>query len=185
VTWPLANFSLRLDVTETTPGSTRSPSARHLQSAIASVLLLATLGCSGGAEYLTLQQFFEASRLRDRTALGAISTVAFEPLADGTLTTFRVVSLGPEQKKPVDVNSRELRIAQLSLDNPNRPEWLKDLEREGAELISKDVRISAQVRLPGGGTGQRTVNLVLQRAVVKGGRTATGRWIVTGFVMHG
>ena len=78
-----------------------------------------------------------------------------------------------------------MRIAQLSLDNPNRPEWLKDLEREGAELISKDVRISAQVRLPDGGTGQRTVNLVLQRAVVKGGRTATGRWIVTGFVMHG
>jgi hypothetical protein len=78
-----------------------------------------------------------------------------------------------------------LRIARLSLDNPNRPEWLKGLEDEGAELISKDVRISAQVRLPDGGTGQRTVNLVLQRAVVKGARNATGRWIVTGFVMHG
>ncbi len=183
MTPPLADFSLRPDVTEAVPGSTRYASARRQSSSLAGVLLLAALACSGGAEYVALQQFFEASRLRDRTALGSLSTVVFEPRADGTLTTFRIVSLGPEQKKPVDASAREFRIAQLSLDNPNRPEWRTGLEREGAELISKDVRISAEVRLPNGGTAQRTLNLVLQRAVVKG--VATGRWIVTGFVMHG
>ena len=57
--------------------------------------VLATLACSGGAEYLALQKFFEASRLRDRTALRSISTVSFEPMADGTLTTFKITSSRP------------------------------------------------------------------------------------------
>ena len=147
---------------------------------------LATLACSGGAERLALERFFEASRLRDRTALRAISTVSFEPLADGTLTTFSITGLGPEQRKPLYDATSEIHIAELSLDNPRQPVDLKTLGRDGSELVSKDVRISAQVRLPTGKTAQKTVSIVLQRATVKGDRQMiTGRWIVTGFVTAG
>jgi hypothetical protein len=146
------------------------------------VLLLATLACSGGAEYLALQKFFEASRLRDRTALRNISTVSFDPMADGALTTFKITSLGPEQSQPLGSNPSAIRVAELSLSDPRRP---LDVSRAEGELVSKDVRISADVRLPNGQTARRTVSVVLQRAVVKGDLEVTGRWIVTGFVMHG
>jgi hypothetical protein len=151
-------------------------------ASISAVLLLAMLACSGGAEYLALQKFFEASRLRDRTALRSISTVAFEPMADGALTTFKITSLGPEQRQPLGPSPSVLRVAELSLDDPRRP---LDVSRAEGELVSKDVRISADVRLPNGQTARRTVSVVLQRAVVKGDIEVTGRWIVTGFVMYG
>jgi hypothetical protein len=151
-------------------------------ASIPAVLLLATLACSGGAEYLALQKFFEASRLHDRTALRTISTVSFEPMADGTLTTFRITSLGVEQRQPLGSNPSVLRVAELSLDDPRRS---LDVSRAEGELVSKDVRIAADVRLPNGQTARRTVSVVLQRAIVKGDLEVTGRWIVTGFVMHG
>jgi hypothetical protein len=151
-------------------------------ASFSAILVLATLACSGGAEYLALQKFFEASRLRDRTALRSISTVSFEPMADGTLTTFKITSLGPEQGQPLGSNPSAVRIAELSLSDPRRP---LDVSRAEGELVSKDVRLSAEVRLPNGQTARRTVSVVLQRAVVKGDLEVTGRWIVTGFVMHG
>ena len=161
---------------------TRGTATPPFAAAVFSSLLLATFACSAGAEYLALQKFFEASRLRDRTALRTISTVAFEPTADGTLTTFRITGLGPEQRQPLGSNPPALRVAELSLDDPRQP---VDIGRIEAELVSKDVRISAEVRLPNGETARRTVSVVLQRAIVKGSRELTGRWIVTGFVLHG
>jgi hypothetical protein len=160
----------------------RGKSKSFTVASFPAILVLATLACSGGAEYLALQKFFEASRLRDRTALRSISTVSFEPMADGTLTTFKIASLGPEQRQPLASNPSAMRVAELSLSDPRRP---LEVSRAECELVSKDVRISADVRLPSGQTARRTVSVVLQRAVVKGDLEVTGRWIVTGFVMHG
>jgi hypothetical protein len=160
----------------------RGKSKSFAGASFPAILVLATLACSGGAEYLALQKFFEASRLRDRTALRSISTVSFEPMADGTLTTFKITSLGPEQRQPLGSNPSGIRIAELSLSDPRRP---LDVSRAEGELVSKDVRLSAEVRLPNGQTERRTVSVVLQRAVVRGDLEVTGRWIVTGFVMHG
>jgi hypothetical protein len=160
----------------------RGKSKSFTGASFPAMLVLATLACSGGAEYLALQKFFEASRLRDRTALRSISTVSFEPMADGTLTTFKITSLGPEERQPLGSNPSAIRLAELSLSDPRRP---LDVSRAEGELVSKDVRLSAEVRLPNGQTARRTVSVVLQRAVVKGDLEVTGRWIVTGFVMHG
>jgi hypothetical protein len=43
-----------------------------------------------GAEQLLLEQFFSASRLRDRTALQQMSTVVFEPREQGTVRDFTI-----------------------------------------------------------------------------------------------
>ena len=66
-------------------------SARLLLLGIATV----TVGCAY-AEQPLLEQFFNASRLRDTIALQAISTVVFEPAQDGIVRTFRIVSVTPE-----------------------------------------------------------------------------------------
>ena len=46
---------------------------------------------SAASERALLDQFFAASRLRDRTALARFSTVVFEPRTDGIVEEFVVL----------------------------------------------------------------------------------------------
>ena len=102
-----------------------------------------------GAEHLLLEQFFNASRLRDLTALQRIATVVFEPIEQGTVTQFTITNV---------------------------------VEQAGGngQAASKQVTVSAPVRLPNDQTVQKTLSLVLQR----GDGVTTAQWIVTGFVVR-
>ena len=102
-----------------------------------------------GAEQVVLEQFFNASRLRDRTALQKISTVIFEPLEQGTVTAFTIRSVA-------------------------------DVESPNGRVGSRQVTVSAPVRLPGGQTAEKTIILILQR----GDGVATAQWMVTGFFVR-
>jgi hypothetical protein len=53
-------------------------------------------------------------------------------------------------------------------------------ERHDGDLASKEVTISAPVRLPSGQTSQKTLIVTMQRAILKGEKEITGRWIITG-----
>ena len=54
------------------------------------------VGCVAPEQSL-LERFFGASRLRDTTALQAVATVTFEPLQQGIVRTFEIVSVTPER----------------------------------------------------------------------------------------
>ena len=54
-----------------------------------------------------------------------------------------------------------------------------DVTKFDGELVSKDVTVSAPVRLPAGETVQKTLVLTLERAVLKGDKEIPGRWMVT------
>jgi hypothetical protein len=69
-------------------------------SLIAPALVLAA-GCSGAAEQSILNQFFTASRLRDNTSLNNLTMVLFEPRTQGTVSTFKIVSVTAEEHKPL------------------------------------------------------------------------------------
>ena len=56
-----------------------------------------TLPACGKSEQPLLEQFFGASRLRDLTALQAVSTVTFEPLQQGIVRTFHITAVTPER----------------------------------------------------------------------------------------
>jgi hypothetical protein len=121
-----------------------------LKSSISVLLLALTTACARhGAEQVLLDQFFNASRLRDRTALQKISTVILEPLEQGAVTTFTITNV-------------------------------VDLEGPSGLIQSKQVNVSAPVRLPDGRTAEKSLSFVLQR----GDRQTTARWIVTGFVIQ-
>jgi hypothetical protein len=61
-------------------------------------LLALTLGgCSVAPEQPLLEQFFAASRLRDKTVLQAFSTVTFEPLEQGIVRSFVITRISPEE----------------------------------------------------------------------------------------
>ncbi len=53
-------------------------------------------------------------------------------------------------------------------------------ERHDGDLVTKEVTISAPVRLPSGQTSQKTLIVTMQRAMLKGEKEITGRWIITG-----
>jgi hypothetical protein len=209
-------------------------------------------GCSSHPEQSILSQFFTASRLRDNSSLNNITMVSFEPRTQGTVTTFDIVTVTAEQRKPLPL--KELAQAHTSAraddaaftkrkeeyQNENleaiqrvlkadrektrlkgkdaevQATWSKivqdgvvvsrkvsearrklagessvvdlsinggsnspvDITKYDGELVSKDVTISANVRLPSGETAQKTLVVTMQRAVLKGDRDITGRWII-------
>lgn len=63
-----------------------------------------------GAEQVVLEQFFNASRLRDRTALQKISTVIFEPLEQGTITAFTIKTVADVEGPNGQVSSRQVTV---------------------------------------------------------------------------
>ena len=66
------------------------------------------LGCSVPQERSILERFFEASRLRDRTALSNYATVIIEPLEQGIVTDFDVLRVSPGRHgtKAVTIDAR-------------------------------------------------------------------------------
>ena len=65
----------------------KTTSKRRLAASLAALVVLTS--CAAPEQAL-LDEFFGASRLRDRTALEAISTTIFEPLQQGIVRSFRV-----------------------------------------------------------------------------------------------
>ena len=76
-----------------------------LALASASLTTVVFVGCSSGPEQPILNQFFTASRLRDNTTLANFSTVSFEPAQQGTVSSFDIQSVSPEQRKPLNIKT--------------------------------------------------------------------------------
>jgi hypothetical protein len=57
---------------------------------------LAVVACANPERPL-LEQFFSASRLRDRTTLQSIATIVFEPREHGIVRSFEIAAVTPER----------------------------------------------------------------------------------------
>jgi hypothetical protein len=109
------------------------------------VALAALAACAPRPEEPILGEFFNASRLADRTALQKVATTWFNPAVDGIVTGFDITAV------------------------VTRPAGGRD---------TKDVSISAPVKLPDGQTLQKNLVVTLERDVLAAGSTP-GRWMVT------
>ena len=228
------------------------PSASALLAAALAVLTVVTEACSSAPEQPILNQFFTASRLRDNTSLQNFAIVSFDPATSGTVNSFSIISVGPEQKRPLDLralgkalddaqaeddalvrrkvdyqneNMEAIRrllkaereneklkgkdaevqaawtkfredmsqtmkkvaqaksrfaaeggLVELSVSDPRNP---VDVKKYDAELVMKDITVSASVKQPGGQTIKKTLVVTMQRAILKGDREITGRWVIT------
>ncbi len=120
--------------------------------------ILAVLACSSGPEQPILNQFFTASRLRDTSSLDSFSTTIFEPRTDGTVMTFSITSVGPEQRTPLtlkalqqafnDADGEETAFDQRKVayqnENMDAITRVLDAEDKGAELKGKDAQVQAE-----------------------------------------
>jgi hypothetical protein len=110
------------------------------------VALAALAACAPPVEEPILGSFFNASRLRDRTALQKIATASFDPAVQGIITSFSITGVVASK-----AGGRE----------------------------TKDVAISAPVKLPSGEIRQRQLVVTLERDASGGVSGVAGRWIVT------
>lgn len=81
-------------------------------------------------------------------------------------------------KKVADARRKlkaESGVVQLSLENPNNP---VDSTKYDGELVTKDVTVTAPVRLPNGASADRTLVVTMQRAVLKANPEIAGKWII-------
>src|SRR5262249_42787123 len=70
----------------------------------------------------------------------------------------------------------ESAIVELSFSDQRNP---PDFRKYDGDLASKDVTVSANVKLPNGQTTQKNLLVTMQRAVLKADKDLVGRWIIT------
>jgi hypothetical protein len=151
------------------------------------VVALTAIHCSTVSERLLLDQFFSASRLRDRTALARFATVVFEPHTDGIVLDFVVLAVTPARQveaftpsdRPAALAAERQRVITLSLADPIDP---VDWRQSQTLFLEKVVTVAARIGLPDGSEATRSVALTLQQARVASGPARAGRWIVVRFV---
>jgi hypothetical protein len=76
-----------------------------LAASLTALTLTVVAGCSGSSEQPILNQFFTASRLRDSTSLNNLTMVLFEPRTQGTVSSFKIVSVTPEEHRPLTLKA--------------------------------------------------------------------------------
>jgi hypothetical protein len=105
----------RREIAESNLQSIRSlqPSTFNLHFSISFlVVALLTAACvAHGSEQRLLDEFFAASRLRDRTALQHLATVIFEPAQQGTVTAFTIVGVDNLEPSKDGVVAKQVRVA--------------------------------------------------------------------------
>jgi hypothetical protein len=129
------------------------------------VLLLATLlapllpiACSSASpEQQVLINFFRAARLRDNTTLANIAAVSFDPRRDGSVQQFTVASMGPEQRRTLQIRQLTDEAAKAKADDEDLAKRkqayqaanLHDLERvvkarqDGKPIKGRDAELLA------------------------------------------
>ena len=75
------------------------------------VAIAVVLGGCAAPEQSLLEAFFGASRLRDTTALQRVSTVIFEPRAQGIVRTFEITGVTPERVDGQQTVTKDVTVA--------------------------------------------------------------------------
>jgi hypothetical protein len=148
------------------------------RTATLALTLMALSACSAPEEPI-LERFFAASALRDITALSNFSLIVFEPTVDGIVQRFTIDRLGPEQRRSLSQLSFSTvaPLVRLSVDDPSfRPD---DSSVPIGEIVTKQLAISAEVKLPNGQTVRTPLSVTMERAVLAGGQRV-GQWVITG-----
>jgi hypothetical protein len=118
--------------------------ACSIRSLLAALFIALTLvidaGCSGSSEQPLLNQFFMASRLRDTTSLNNMTMVLFEPGTQGTVSSFKVVSVTPEERKPLPLKALASAHEAAKADNAAFTKRKETFQNENLETIQRLLR---------------------------------------------
>lgn len=98
------------------------------------------VGCGGGGEERSLiRNFFTASRVNDRTTLGNIAMVAFDPAQDGSVGGFDVETVGEEQRRPLRMRELGAAVAEARQAEQDHAGRMKAYQDENLDAIARVV----------------------------------------------
>ena len=118
----------------------RSRSTDRFAISLGALTLAFAAACSGYAEQSVLTQFFTAARLRDNTSLNNITMVSFDPGKQGSVTTFNIVSVTPEQRKPLAVKALAQAHQAARADDAAFTRRKDEYQNENLEAIQRVLR---------------------------------------------
>ena len=93
--------------------------------------------CGGGGELGIIRSFFQASRFDDRTTLGNMAMVAFDPAADGVASGLSVESVGEEQRRPLLIRDLADALAQSQAEEEEFTGRKKVYQDENFDAIAR------------------------------------------------
>lgn len=97
-------------------------------------------GCGGGGEERSLiRNFFTASRVNDRTTLGNIAMVAFDPAQDGSVGGFDVETVSEEQRRPLRMRELGAAVAEARQAEQDHAGRMKAYQDENLDAIARVV----------------------------------------------
>jgi len=117
----------------------------------AAVLALSVAACGHPREQALVDQFFTASRLRDKTAAQTVSTVFFDPKDQGLVRDFTIDSVGAEEESG-GVATKSVRLS-ASVESPEGLTSKKTIyvtmqRRQGAAWLITGVMVAVPAPPP-------------------------------------
>lgn len=113
------------------------------KNTIVAVLVVAAglaSGCGGGGEERSLiRNFFTASRVNDRTTLGNIAMVAFDPAQEGMVGSFDVETVGEEQRRPLRMRELGAAVTEARQAEQEHAGRMKEYQDENLDAIARVV----------------------------------------------
>ena len=98
--------------------------------------LLAACG-GGGGEQSIIRSFFQASRFNDRTTLGNMSMVVFDPQEDGIVSGTSVESVTEEQRRPLRLRELASALEEIRAAETTFRAEKKTYQDENLEAIAR------------------------------------------------
>jgi len=125
--------------------------AKAVRLGAAAVLALSVAACGHPREQALVDQFFTASRLRDKTAAQTVSTVFFDPKDQGLVRDFTIDSVGAEEESG-GVATKSVRLS-ASVESPEGLTSKKTIyvtmqRRQGAAWLITGVMVAVPAPPP-------------------------------------
>jgi hypothetical protein len=116
------------------------------------VVLLVLAACSSPpVEQQLLTQFFRAARVRDNTTLASISAVTLDPRTDGTVTDFKIDSIGMQQHRKLQVQELTQDQDKVRADQVEFTKKMRDFYQSNSIAIDRAMKAD-QAKQPVRGT---------------------------------
>ncbi len=124
---------------------------RNLQSWKSVLMLVLAAGalasaCGASEEQLTIRKYFDASRMRDNVTLNNIATVSFRPQEEGVVQRFRVVSVTPEERRPLRIKELNAAYETAKKADEEFTNRKKEYQDKNIEAIDRVLRAERENR---------------------------------------
>jgi hypothetical protein len=100
------------------------------------LLLLAACG-SPPVEQQILTQFFRAARVRDNTTLASMAAINFDPRTDGSVTDFKIDSIGAQQHRKLQIQEFTADQEKIRADQVEFTKKMRDFYQSNSLTIDR------------------------------------------------